>query len=71
MNTVKKFFRDFAEFAALEILCGIIKFETVVFRCTGCELAALRRYRTEKGRKLQKRLNNEHGTAIEYGIYKY
>lgn len=71
MNTVKKFLRDFAEFAALEILCGIIKAETVVFRCTGRELPALRRYRAERGRKLQKLLNMTHRTQIEYGIYKY
>ncbi|MBR1698500.1 MAG: hypothetical protein IJ714_01780 [Bacteroidales bacterium] len=53
-----------ASFAGFRVL---IRAEKAVFFRTGIKGRALRWFWEEKGRRLQKALNREHGTAYKYG----
>ena len=59
--------RQFAVNVISAVFVAVLAVETVIDRHTGVTLPALRKQRERRGRHLQRRLNAEHGTAIEYG----
>lgn len=55
---------------AATALKAVIWAEKAVFFRTGVRGQVLRWYCNESGRRLQKALNKQHGTNVEYGYFK-